>query len=232
MQLPRYLYIIAGFVGLVLVVNLLLLDYFLVSQRNDLLDFQTRLTQLSESFKLLGGRLLTGAGQTSQTSQTSQTVGPAEACPSSCVAMITVATISARQSAAPVTVQPTTTTTPSSKGEYFVPLGSGSVAQTSNWTDVTTAQATFNAGNYGNISAAYFEVFLRTSGSGEVHARLFDVTTPAIFWTSDVKTTNSSSTFLSAPITLSSGSKVYRVQIYSTISTGVLDQARIRIVTQ
>lgn len=233
MNLPRYLYIIAGFVGLVLVANLLLLDYFLVSQRNDLLDFQTRLTQLSESFKLLGGRLLT-LPASGQAGETTAVIAPAFdlGCPASCVGLITVATISAKQAAAAVPTVPATTPVSTSKGEYFVPLGSGSIAQANNWSDVTTAQATFDAGNYSNIKSAYFEAFLRTSGSGEVHARLFDSTTPAIFWTSEVKTTNSSSTFLSAPISLASGSKVYKVQMYSTISSAVLDQARVRIVTQ
>ena len=57
-------------------------------------------------------------------------------------------------------------------------------------------------------------------------------TTPEIFWSSDLKTTANTSTFLSGPISLSGGSKTYKVQMYSTISSGTLDQARIRIVTQ
>ncbi len=221
--LPKYLYIVAGFVGLVLVSNLLILDYFLVTQRGDLLDFQTRLTQLSESFKLLGGRLLTvdtGAPTPIPITNTS--------CPASCVGLITMATISAKPIVTTVSTAPTTST---QKGEYFVPLGVGSVAQTSNWTDISTAQATFDASNYGNIKSAYFEVILHVP-SGEVHARLFDSSTPAIFWTTDLKSTSYGGEFLSAPITLSSGSKVYKVQMYSTITSGFLDQARIRIVTQ
>ncbi len=240
-ELPvKYFKVAIGFIALVFVANVLLLDFFLVSQRNSLLDFQTRLTQLSDSFRILGGRLYTSTGQTPPTSQTGQTdlsqlnlVGNM-ACPASCVDLITLSTISGRLSTRDL-VAPTftpTTVTSSTKGEFFVPLGSGSISTTgTTWTDVLSAQASFDAGNYGSIKNAYFEAFLHTQ-AGEVHARLFDTTTPAIFWGSDLTTTANSSTFLSAPITLSSGQKTYRVQMYSTISTGFLDQARIRIVTQ
>lgn len=222
--LPRYIYIIAGFVGVALVANLLLLDIFFVSQRNDLLDFQTRLTQLSESFQLLGGRVLT-SGNTPPVAVTPVT---GTDCPASCVGLITVATISARQ---PVIYSTPTTTTTTATGEYFVPLGSGSVAPGGDFTNVESAQATFDAGKYGSIKQAYFEVFMRTD-NGTVQARLLDSATPAIFFSSQLATSNKTSSLQSAAITLSSGTRTYKVQMKSDLATGVLDQARIRIVTQ
>lgn len=226
MSLPKYLYVVAGFVGLILVVNLLILDFFLVSQRNDLLDFQTRLTQLSESFKLLGGRILTApSGQTSITPVVPVTDA---GCSASCVGLITMATISARQSA-PVSVP--AASAPAASAEYFIPLGSGSISAGGDWTNVESAQATFDAGKYGVIKQAYFEAFLRTD-NGTVQARLLDSTTPAIFFSSQLSTTNKSSQLQSAAVTLSSGSKTYKVQMKSDLLTGILDQARIRIVTQ
>lgn len=235
-ELPsRYLKIALGFIGAVLVVNILLLDYFFVAQRGSLLDFQTRLGQLADSFKILGGRLYTG-GET-KTPDGTLTLNPVNnsVCPNSCVDLISLAATAGSRVSTKSLITPsaltTTTTITSTKGEFFIPMGSGSVAKTNNWTDIDSAQATFDAGNYGNISAAYFEVFLRVQ-SGDVHARLFDKTTPEIFWGSDLKTSANSSTFLSGPITLSRGSKTYKVQMYSTISSGILDQARIRIVTQ
>lgn len=230
LPLPRYLYIIAGFVGLVLVTNLLILDFFLVSQRNDLLDFQTRLTQLSESFKLLGGRILT-VPSSGQTGGTAPTVTPItdSSCPFSCVSLITMATVSART---PVYTLPTTPTSSTSvSAEYFVPLGSGSVTAGSDWTNIESAQASFDASKYGSIKQAYFEVFMRID-NGTVQARLFDSTTPAIFFGSQLSTTNKTSQLQSAAISLSSGTKTYKVQMKSDLATGVLDQARIRIVTQ
>jgi len=227
-QLPRYLYIILGFIGLILVVNLVALDFFLVSQRNDLLDFQTRLTQLSESFQLLGGRILTTSGTT-----TPVAVKPVtdSGCPMSCVGLITMATISAKTTTTVYSPPVSTSVSSTAKGEYFVPLGSGSVGAGSDWTNIDSAQATFDAGSYGAIKQAYFEVFIHVD-NGQVQARLFDATSPAVFWGSVLTSTSKTSQFLSAPIILSSGSKTYKVQMTSNLVSGVLDQARIRIVTQ
>lgn len=226
--LPRYLYIIAGFVGLILVVNLLALDFFLVSQRNDLLDFQTRLTQLSESFQLLGGRVLTAPSLPVPAPAAPVVPITNTSCPASCVGLITMATISANQNAI---IAPVNQGTTSVSAQYYVPLGSGSIVNGNDWANVDSAQATFDAGSYGNIKQAYFEVFLRTD-NGTVQARLFDSTTPAIFFSSQLATTDKTSQLRSTPITLSSGIKTYKVQMKSDLSTGVLDQARIRIVTQ
>lgn len=228
----RYVKIALGFIGAVLVANVLLLDFFFVVQRNSLLDFQTRLTQLADSFKILGGRLYTTASGEQKIVPVAE---QSNTCPVACLDLISLATATAkvpsRSLVTPVFQTSTNTTVSSNKGEFFVPMGSGSIIQTNNWTNIDSAQAAFDAGNYGSIKQAYFEAFLRVQ-SGEVHARLFDSTTPAIFFGSDVKTGANSATFLSAPITLSSGTKTYKVQMYSTITTGYLDQARIRIVTQ
>ena len=228
MNLPRHIYIISGFVGLILVTNLLLLDIFLVSQKNDLLDFQTRLTQLSESFKLLGGRILTTTSPTGNTTVTAPTFLPDTSCPVSCVNLITMATISGKNT---VYTVPTSSTVPTTAAEYFVPLGSGSVSAGGDWTNVESAQATFDAGRYGNISQAYFEAFVRIE-NGTVQARLLDSTTPAIFFASQLSSTSKTSQLISKAITLPSGQKTYKVQMKSDLFPGVLDQARIRIVTQ
>lgn len=217
MQLPRYVYIAAGFVALVFVVNVLLLDIFLVKQRGDLLDFQTRLTQLSEQ-----------PGQPADTGQ-SLSLGLINACPQSCISLISTATSSARPSqplVAPVVQQ-----TVSTKGEYFVPLGSGSTSTLNTWVDIDTAQGAFDTGSFSSIKAFYFEGILRTS-SGEVKARLYDTTTPMIYAGEELRSTSQTGQFLSVSIPLRSGNKSYKVQLYTTITTGYLDQARLKIVTQ
>ncbi len=245
-ELPsRFIKIALGFIALVFVANVLLLDFFFVQQRGSFLDFQTRLTQLADSFKILGGRLYTSSGGEVNPNQKPGD-GPSilnpvnnSICPTSCVDLISLSAtagsrVSTKSLIAPYVPTTTTNTTASSKGEYFVPMGSGSVNQTSDWTNIDSAQASFDAGNYSFIKAAYFEVFLRrsTSASGDVYARLFDATTPAILWGSEATTNSTSSTFISKQITLSSGQKTYKVQMYSTNGVSYLDQARIRIVTQ
>lgn len=238
-ELPtKLIYIVLGFVAIIFVANVLLLDYFFVKQRESLLDFQTRITQLADS---VGFKPETTFGkQAAPLATKSAVLTPvlSQTCPATCVDLITLtATASSRVSTRELVTGGSFAPLPTPifrGGEFFVPMGSGSVSQTTDWTNITSAQATFDAGNYGTIKSAYFEVFLRrsTTATGEVHARLYDSSTPSVFFASDLKTTADTTQFLSAPITLTSGTKIYKVQMYSTNGVSYLDQARIRIVTQ
>lgn len=227
------IYKILGFVAAVFAVNVLLLDFFFVAQRNSLLDFQTRLTQLADSFKILGGRLYTTSSGEQKIIPIAE---PNNACPVACLDLISLSTsaakLSTRSLVAPVFPTSTTTTpTSSNKGEFFVPLGTGSVATLNQWVDVNTAQATFDTGTYSAITAIYFEAIMHVA-QGEVRARLYDTTTPFIYDGEQVRTTSATGQLVFAQVPLRTGSKTYKVQMYSNISTGFLDQARIRIVTQ
>ncbi|MBI3887904.1 hypothetical protein HY310_02445 [Candidatus Microgenomates bacterium] len=230
MELPKPIIYVLGFIALILVGNVLLLDAFLVMQKGDLLTFQTRLTQIAD-------RQPTTTVVQSKTVQQPPVVSN-DSCPLTCMLAITNATRSAvvRQALNPVVTTPALQTIPSQKGEYFINLGTGSVLPTegssSNWKTLDTAQATFDASNYGSIKSATLEVFMHVESSGETHARLFDATTPSIFWTTDLSTGASTSTLLTGPLTLSTGAKTYKIQTYSTLSKGYIDQARIHIVTQ
>lgn len=232
--------IFVGFFAVVILANLLILDIIIVSQRNSLNSLSARVDSVSEGLKTISTRSYTAgitmAEVNDKKEQNSLTLPTVNACPNTCISMIRAATVSATTRTQVITrVVPSTTTTTAntssggSRGEFFVPLGSGSVSSGGDWADVATAQATFNPSNFGTIKAAYFEVFLKI-GAGEVSARLFDTTTPAILFSSEVKTTSATGAFVSAPIVLSAGDKTYRVQMKSTISTGELMQARIRIV--
>lgn len=242
----KLLFFGVGFLVVFAVLNLVLLDFLVVSQRSSTLDLSTRVGTLSESFKTLTARIYgvnfsdTNGQKSPSELITFPSGGSADVCSSTCVSMIRSATASAikvmsqQQSQTQTTTvytPPKVTTTATSKGEFFIPLGSGTVSLGTDWTDINSAQAIFDAANFGSIKAAYFEVFIRTD-SGQVSARLFDTSTPAILFSSQVTSTSSTSTFFSAPITLSAGNKTYRVQMKSTISTGVLDQARVRIIVQ
>ncbi|MCL4390114.1 MAG: hypothetical protein M1484_03710 [Patescibacteria group bacterium] len=221
--------IVLGVVGFIFAANILLLDFMVVKQGGDLSDFQTRLATLSDSFSQLGNRLATistaPAGQSPLSGAQPTPAATDNSCPQSCVSLINSLpkTVSVPAASVPAPV--------STKGESSVFLGSGSVSQTNNWTDLTATQVTLDTSNFGTIKQAYFEATLHVS-SGEVHARLFDATTPAIIWGSEVSSASNTDQYLSVPIALSAGSKTYRVQMYSTITTGYLSSARIRIVTQ
>lgn len=220
-RIKNYSLILAA---LILGANLVLLDFFFVKQKNDLLDFQTRLTQITPITQF-----------SVATSSAEQQIIISNSCPQSCLGIITNATKSAAV-AAPV-VKPQSTQSllapiaPPSVKEFFIPLGTGSVTALNTWTDINTAQATFDTANYPSITTAYFEVIMHTA-QGEVKARLYDTTTPFIYAGEQVSTTSNTGQLVSKQVPIRSGLKTYKVQMYTTITTGTLDQARIRIVTQ
>lgn len=225
----KYLYIILGFVALLVIGNVVLLDYFFTTQRNDLLDLQTRIGSQSESIKSIGQRLyVPTSGNTA-----APTPSPIfeSSCSQSCIALIKSATASAK-TPAPLVTPIINNPAPNTKGEFFIPLGTGTLTQIGTWTDMFSTQTTINTDNYPNIKAAYFEVSIHVT-SGMAQARLYDSTTPAVYWNAVLQTTSTSGESLSAPISIyTGGNKTYRVQMYTSSAQAFLDQARLHIVTQ
>ena len=218
---------------LILLANLAFLDYSYLNANKQREQLSLDKTDLLEKVMVLEDRLdrmnlsnyivATPAGQTS--------VANSDSCPLSCAALINTS-ISAIKSTPSTTTKPATTVTQvNQKGEYYIPLGSGQVTQLNIWVTIDSAQATLDTTNFPKIKQAYFEAILRTD-SGEVKARLYDVSTPYIYAGNEARTDSFTGKLISVPINLQPGSKSYKVQLYSTISTGVLDSARIKLVTQ
>lgn len=219
-RIKNYSLILAA---LILGANLILLDFFFVKQKNDLLDFQTRLTQIAPLTQ-------TQLPIASISAEPQNVIF--NSCPQSCLGIITNATKSAIVVTKPQSTQSLLAPiAPPSVKEFFIPLGTGSLTTLNSWTDINTAQATFDTANYPSMTAAYFEVIMHTN-QGEVKARLYDTTTPFIYSGEQVSTTSNTGQLVSKQVPIRSGLKTYKVQMYTTIDTGTLDQARIRIVTQ
>ncbi len=259
-MIERYLRYVFAFVGLILVANLLILDFYFVKQRTELLDFQTKLTEVENSLGLISSRMFASfpdqppaaSPSAAKSSNNSGSVaansilaqlGALDACPQTCMSLINASTISAV--VAPVTnspiiraptsqlVSPTGSNQFLTKGEYFIPLGSGTLNQASDWTTLESAQATFDYGNFPGLKTAYFEVFIRMPRTnGTVHARLIDTTSGLPFSETEVETTSLTTQYSSIPISLTTGKRTYKVQMYNSLDQSVLDQARIRIVSQ
>lgn len=189
------------------VANLLYLDYALIQQRAPKLSTEQVTTQRPSD------------------------VGCDTAC---------VAEINDRIDALSVLPSPTTTSqtrstaTTATVKEYYIPLGTGSTTN-NEWEDVTGAEITIDPANYPNIKEVHFEAGLRIPvANGTVTARLFNVTDQHPVWFSDVSAGTSTSTFASSgKITLDKGSKLYRVQIMSSLQyPAFMDMARIKIVVK
>ncbi len=135
------------------------------------------------------------------------------------------------------TFKPTKTTAPStapsapSTRELFVSFGKGQSSGI-DWSDITGAETSINASQFGSIKSIYFEVTLSIpSTQGIAYARLYNASDAKPVEGSDVSTTNSGATFLiSQPIALE-GTKLYKVQTKSTENKDVIiSQSRIRVV--
>ncbi|MDO8515389.1 MAG: hypothetical protein Q7S14_02725 [bacterium] len=116
--------------------------------------------------------------------------------------------------------------------EFIITLGSGTITETEKWLDIPSAQASINLDNYPGIKTAYFEVAMHIpNAQGEMRAKLVETTLP-FYYGEILKTQSGTDVTLSTPMFLKPGNRNYRVQLYNQIGTGILDSARIRIVTE
>lgn len=160
-------------------------------------------------------------------------------CPNSCIEKINEATssISFSQLPTPTLVskkQETSTVVQQSVKEFFVPFGSGS-SSAEDWTDITGLQATIDTAQYGKIKSAVFEATVRIpTGNQVAYVRLYNVTDKHPVWFSEMSLEGGTPKLLvSDPITLDKGSKLYQVQMKTSLKfPAILDQARVRITVE
>ncbi len=164
------------------------------------------------------------------------------ACPVSCLEEIKEATSSvklavkvlATPTLAPTSVPPTQVPASSfSVKEFFVPFGTGSNAS-EDWQDIPGLRATLDPENYGSIKTVTFEATVRIPTGNEVaYVRLYNATDNHPVWLSDVSLAGGTPQLLvSKPITLDSGSKIYQVQMKTSLKfQAFLDQSRLHIIT-
>ena len=118
--------------------------------------------------------------------------------------------------------------------DYFIPLGTG-FTQDNNWVNVGGTDITIDPASYGKIKQVVFQASMHIPvANGTIYARLYNVTDNHPVWYSDVSTSEGSSTMVSsANITLDPGSKLYRVQIKTSLQyPSYLDFSRIKITIQ
>lgn len=158
-------------------------------------------------------------------------------CPTSCISQIYEATSSFKLTDAATTADttpvPIQTNQVSSVKEFFIPFGSGS-SSAGDWQDVFGLQASIDSTNYQQIKSVTFEASVRIPTGNEVaYVRLFNVTDKHPVWFSEVSLEGGTPKLLvSKPITLDTGSKVYQVQMKTSLKfQAILDQARLHIIT-
>lgn len=117
--------------------------------------------------------------------------------------------------------------------EIYIPLGQGE-STAKEWKDVGGVEVYIDTAKYPEIDSVVFEAAMHVSpsGTGTAYARVRNVTDGPTVWFSEVSTTSVVSTLLqSQKISLTSGKKLYRVQMYATHQyPAILDFARIKVV--
>ena len=198
------------FVFLILLVlgNLLLLDWVYFSKREETKEEKTSVS-ISEEEKI---SLL-------------------NACRDICGEEIlrAIATISGKGVIKEVTKE---VVTPAAAKEYYIPLGSGEVSSL-DWVEITGAEAYIDSSKYGKIKEAYFEAILKMpQGTGTVYAMLFNTTDKHPVWGSEVSSISTTGERVSAKINLDEGNKLYRLKMKLSIPhKGICDLARVKIIT-
>lgn len=131
------------------------------------------------------------------------------------------------------TVSTTLKTSTQPEKETIISVGSGT-SMAEEWTDVPGIQVEIDTAKYGKIKKVVFEAYLRIpTGNQVAYARLFNVTDKHPVWFSEVSLEGGTPKLLiSSPITLDMGSKIYQVQMKTSLKyLTYLDSSRIRITT-
>lgn len=150
--------------------------------------------------------------------------------PFSCPDLIKQAT----ESLVPKTVIDKPAQSTSRAGEFYITFGSGQL-KADEWEDVPGLAVYIDNTKYGNIKKVTFEVSMKIlNAHGTSFARVFNATDNHPVWASEISTeSDKSQLIVSSLITLDSGNKLYKVQLKNTVKeVTIIDQARIRIITQ
>ncbi len=117
--------------------------------------------------------------------------------------------------------------------EIYIPLGTGS-AKSSTWDPLEGVEAAIDTSKYSVIKEAYFQVAIRIpTANGTVSAKLYNQTDNHDVWFSEISNDGMISNLKEAKITLTDGSKLYRVYLRSSLEyEAVLDFARIKLIVE
>lgn len=152
-------------------------------------------------------------------------------CPEACLEAISEA-ISLGLAQATPTSEPTTSVL--TVKEFYIPLGTG-LTTSKTWVELPGVESVIDMANYPNVKSIIFEASMRIpTANGRVYAKLYNVTDKHDVWESEVYAEGPTGYRAeSGNITLSSGRKLYRVVVKSTMGyEAILDSVRIKILLE
>lgn len=154
-------------------------------------------------------------------------------CPSACLDLISQSTTSSNIGS-PFPSDTALPSIPSPLKEYFIPLGTGTTSK-NDWENLVSTETVINPAVYGNIQETYLIVSLKnTTQNGQVEARLYNATDNyPIYGSHVIMTDKSEQTITSQKFALPANSKLFRIQLKSSLSFSVsLENARLKILAR
>lgn len=117
--------------------------------------------------------------------------------------------------------------------EIYIPLGTGST-KSSSWDALEGVEAAIDLSKYSAIKEVYFQVAIRVpTGNGTVSAKLYNQSDNHDVWFSEISNDGMVSNLKEAKVTLTEGSKLYRVYLRSSLEyEALLDFARLKLIVE
>lgn len=158
---------------------------------------------------------------------------PSTQCPAACLDLISQSTASSNIGS-PFPSDTALPSIPSPLKEYFIPLGTGTTSK-NDWENLVSTETVINPAVYGSIQETYLIVSLKnTTRNGQVEARLYNATDNyPIYGSHVIMTDKSEQTITSQKFALPLTSKLFRIQLKSSLSFSVsLENARLKILAR
>lgn len=212
-----------------LLINLLVIDYFIITQKNETKTSETEKMQMPSLRLNNAEETIKKIPDENNNSQIIQNLRSEiyEATRSLTLQLVQMnSDVPASQNENSIITAQT-----SSVKEYYIPLGTGSTTSTE-WIDLPGVEAFVAPDNYRKLKSMYFEAgLLIPTGNGQILARLKNITDNVSLIESEVKYEGSTGKLVSSgKIPLPFSTKLYRVQIRSSIGAEVvIAQSRIKL---
>ncbi|MGB9637245.1 MAG: hypothetical protein ACPLY7_00395 [Microgenomates group bacterium] len=221
--MKKYLTVLSFVLGVLVVVNLLFLDFWLFWKEKKTTIGLSGGTSATKEVEL-ENKEATDCGQVCQQTITekiaeemSRLTSPAGSAGQSSVSPSLPAKVPAQLNGKPRVV--------------YIPLVTDGSVSSVSWTDIIPSEFYFDLSNYPQAKEVRFEAYLLSSNNDLDYARLYDVTNKRGVDFSDLQTTSSTFTLVeSSPMMIWQGNNKYTVQLRSVNGTQVqLKDARLKI---
>jgi uncharacterized membrane protein len=223
------IYVLVG----ILVVNILVLDYFtfLTGPKNIVQNIQLGNNSAPSSDSAQEASQNTGTDSAGKRIQTTDSAS--NSCPAACQTAIKNAIASITPVV--VTTAPAQQTTSSGGAqEFFVPFGAASGASQGTYATLPALQAYVNMSQYSGVQTVTFEVSMTIpNGNQTAYVQLYNSTDGYAIPNSQMTMSGGTPQLLISPnLTLPAGNKLYQVQINTQLNSSInIDQARLHITT-